>query len=144
MTILCYLIYVKKYENTFYNIKYAKLKIYTTSHAQILPNVQITVHTLFFPDKDCNIDWKKPAMILVACSQSFSSVSYSQKSKLTYDDKSIIVVSLIININQVLLMSMLMMMMMMMMMQNIVLMTWKKLNMRRPNKISIIVICEEE
>ena len=83
-------------------------------------------------------------MILVACSQSFSSVSYSQKSKLTYDDKSIIVVSLIININQVLLMSMLMMMMMMMMMQNIVLMTWKKLNMRRPNKISIIVICEEE
>ena len=30
---LCYLIYVKKYENTFYNIVLAKLKIKTTSHA---------------------------------------------------------------------------------------------------------------
>ena len=31
--ILCYLCYVKNYENTFFNIVRAKLKIKTTSHA---------------------------------------------------------------------------------------------------------------
>lgn len=36
----------------------------------------------------CNVDRKKSAMILLACSQLLSSVSHSQKSKLTYNNRS--------------------------------------------------------
>ena len=48
---LCYLIYIKKYKNTFYNIVCAKLKIslhrtYKFSHTYKLQ------HTQFFPGKD--------------------------------------------------------------------------------------------
>ena len=49
---LYYLLYVKIYENTFYNIVRAKFEIKTKSQAYILPQLRITVHSLFFLGKD--------------------------------------------------------------------------------------------
>ena len=49
---LYYLLYVKIYENTFYNIVRAKFEIKTKSQAYILPQLRITVHSLFFLGKE--------------------------------------------------------------------------------------------
>ena len=69
---LYYLIYVKKYENTFYNIVLAKLKIKTTSHAEILPHVRITVHALFFREKTGHREvWQRLKVRLTILTKSF-------------------------------------------------------------------------